>query len=369
MSTLPLNNIVSVIVQVSPTAAVRLGFNLGLIIGKSTIISATDRIEIYTGTDDMLEAGFTSEMPEYKAAQLYFSQNPKPTQVAIGRWDGTGSETALQAVQACRTANTNWYACTVCEAAKADILDIAPYIETATPDSVFGYTTADPDVPINTAGNVMATLKTANYRRTFGQYSTHPDAIAGILGYAMGANTGLANSSYALAYKQEVGVTPEVLTNSQTLTIKGLNGNIYVNRGNTYNLFEQGVMADGTHFDEVINLDMLKNDIQLAVMDSLTSVPKIPQTEGGVTLLVLAITGPCDKAVNRCFIAPGVWNAPPVLSLNTGDMLSKGYLILSETIDSQSQADRSNRIAPSIYVPIKLAGAIEHVMIQVQVNR
>jgi len=369
MSTLPLNDVVEVIVQVSPTAAVRPGFNLGLIIGTSAIISAEDRIEIYTGTEDMIEAGFTSEMPEYAAAQLYFSQNPKPTQVAIGRWDNTGSETALQAVQACRVKNTNWYACMVCGVVKADILAIAPYIEAATPDSMFAYTTADADVLSNTAGNVMETLKAVKYRRTFGQYSTYPNAISAILGYAMGANTGLTNSAYSLAYKQEVGVTPEVLTNTQALAIKGLNGNIYVNRGNTYNLFEQGVMADGTHFDEVINLDMLKNDIQLAVMDSLTSVPKIPQTEGGVTLLVLAITEPCDKAVNRGFIAPGIWNAPPIQSLNTGDMLSKGYLILSETIDSQSQADRSNRIAPPIYVPIKLAGAIEHVMIQVQVNR
>jgi len=369
MSTLPLSDIVRVIVQVSPTAAVRSGFNLGLIIGTSAVISASDRIEIYTGTDDMLEAGFTSEMPEYMAAQLYFSQNPTPTRVAIGRWDNTGAETALQAVQACRAVNYNWYACTVCGVVKADILLIAPYIETATPVSVFGYTTADADVPVNTAGNVMATLKTAKYRRTFGQYSTHDDAIAAILGYAMGANTGLANSAYTLAYKQEVGVTPEDLDETKITAIKGLNGNVYINRGNTYNLFEQGVMSDGTHFDEVINLDMLSNNIQLAVMDSLVSVPKIPQTEGGVTLLVLAITGPCEKAVSMDFIAPGVWNAPPILSLNTRDMLSKGYLILSETIDSQSQSDRSSRIAPPIYVPIKLAGAIEHVVIQVQVNR
>ena len=185
----------------------------------------------------------------------------------------------------------------------------------------------------------------------------------------MGANTGVANSAYTLAYKTEVGVSTEDLTLTQVATIKGQNGNVYISRGNTYNLFEQGIMADGTPFDEVINLDMLSNDIQLACMDLLTSVRKVPQTEDGVTMLIDAITGPCVDARNRGFIAPGVWKAEPILTLNTGDALSQGFSVLSESIASQSASDRSARISPPIYVPIKLAGAIEHVNITVKVNR
>lgn len=368
MLTLPISDIVQVSVVLSPVAAVRSGFNLGLIIGTGTVISAVDRVKLYSGTDSMITDGFTADMDEYKAAQLYFSQFPAPTRVAIGRWDNTGEETALEAVQACRAANTEWYACTLCGAVKADIEAIAAYIETAKPSSVFGYTTADVDVPVNTAGNIMETLKAASYRRTFGQYSTGADSIAAIIGYAMGANTGVANSAYTLAYKKEVGVTPEALTETEVTTIKGINGNIYINRGTSYNLFEQGVMADGSHFDDVINLDMLVNDVQLSVMDLLAGVSKVPQTEGGVTLIVSAITGPCNDALNRGFIAPGVWNAAPILTLGTGDTLSKGYLILSETIDGQSESDRSLRIAPPIYICCKLAGAIEHVVISIQVN-
>lgn len=369
MSTLPLSDIVNINVVLSPVATIRSGFNLGLIVGPSTHITASDRIKIYTGTDGMIADGFTASEAEYKAATLYFSQNPKPTKVAIGRWDKTGSETALQAVTACRVKNTDWYACYLCGAVKADILAIAPYIEAVEPGSAFFYTTADADVLAGTAGNVMLTLQTAGYKRTIGQYSTFPDASASIMGYAMGANTGLANTAYTLAYKQEPGVTPEALTENQITLIKGQGGNIYVNRGNTYNLFEQGIMANGMHFDELINLDMLKNDIQIAVMDLLTGISKVPQNEGGITLLVSAITGPCNKARDRGFLSPGVWNAPSILNLNTGDTLSQGYLILSETIDSQSEQDRSSRIAPPVYVCLKLAGAIEYVTIQINVNR
>lgn len=51
------------------------------------------------------------------------------------------------------------------------------------------------------------------------------------------------------------------------------------------------------------------------------------------------------------------------------DTLPGGYLIQSEPIDSQSQADRDARKAPPIYVSLKLAGAIHHVTISVDVNR
>lgn len=369
MPTLPLSDIVNISVVVSPVATVRNGFNLGLILGTSTAISASDRVKIYTSTSGMVDDGFTSSTPEYKAATLYFAQNPRPTKVAIGRWDTTGLETALEAVTACRVKNTDWYACYLCGAVKADILAIAPYIEAVEPSSVFFYTTADADVLAGTAGNVILALQALEYKRSLGQYSTSPDAAVSIMGYAMGANTGLANTAYTLAYKKEVGVVPEVLTENQVMLIKGQNGNIYINRGNTYNLFEQGIMANGMHFDEIINLDMLVNDIKLAVMDLLTAVSKVPQNEGGVTLLVSAITGPCNSARDRGFLSPGVWNAPSILNLNTGDSLSQGYLILTATIDSQSASDRSSRIAPPIYVCVKLAGAIEFVSIQINVNR
>ena len=69
------------------------------------------------------------------------------------------------------------------------------------------------------------------------------------------------------------------------------------------------------------------------------------------------------------FIAPGQWNGSACLTLKTGDYLQQGYVVLSEAIDDQDQADRDARKAPPIYVCTKLAGAIESVIIQVNVNR
>lgn len=371
LTTQSVSNIVDVTVQVSPIATAPTILNLGLIVGPSTHISDTTRVKLYNSTTDMTADGWTGTEPEFLAAQDYFDQSPPPKQVAIGRQDLTASpaETPLQAVTACRQANSQWYAVYVCDAAKADIEAIAPYIESVTPISAFFYDTQDSDVLNGVAGNVMETLQAAQYQRSIGQYSTTPYAGAALMGIAMGLTTGNANSAYTLAYKSENGITVEPLTPTQVSTILGYNGNIFVNYGNTYNLLVQGTCADGTHFDELVNLDILTTNIQTAVMKVLTSSTKVPQTDAGVSLLTNAITSPCNDALTSGVLAPGVWTGPDILSLSTGDTLTTGYAILADSVSNQSASDIAARKSPPIYVAVKLAGAIEHVVIGVIVNQ
>lgn len=368
MPTLPLSDIVNVSVSVGPVSSIRNNFNIALIVGKSAIIDTTARVKIYSKIGDLTADGWQGTEPEYLAAQIYFSQSPKPSKVAIGRWDGT-NETAVQAVTACRQANSDWYSCMVCDATKSDIIAVAAYIDSATPASSYFYTTADSDVLAGTAGNVLETLKSNKTHRSLGQYSTEEHAVTAIMGYAMGANTQTANSVYTLAYKPEVGITPENLIEDKVNLIKNYNGNVYVNRGSVYNVFENGVMADGSYFDEILNLDILTNNIQSAVMDALTTLPKVAQTDDGMGNLLNAITAPLEKARSTGFIAPGVWNTAGILTVKNGDVLSRGYEILSDTIADQSQTDRENRISPPIYILVKLAGAIQNVVINLYVNR
>jgi len=388
VSNLKLDDIVKVIINLSPKAAVRKGFNVALIIGDSNVIPLEKRVVLFSGLEEIAEAGFTEDMPEYQAAQLYFSSDKKPSRLAVGRRykaveqiedteeineveEGNETETIVQALQACRAKNTDWYAVSYCGATKQEILDIAAYIETAYPSSVQFFTTSDVDTIEAEEGNVFEILKQKSYRRSIGQYSQTPYAAVAIMGYAMGANTATINSAYTLKFKTEVGVIPDDLTNQQVANLVKNNGNYYVSRGSddTYNMFENGVMSDGTWFDEILNLDMLANNMQMSIMDLLKSRPKIPQTEAGVLSIKLAIKSDLDKAVRIGFIAPGVWNGPDILELSQGDTMPEGYMILSEPISEQSQADRDARIAPPIYTPLKLAGAVHSVVLQIDVNR
>jgi hypothetical protein len=367
MTTLPLSPIANVEYTISPTSAPRRGFNLGLITGTSPVISTVTRLKIYTSVADMVADGFNSSMPEYIAAQFYFSSPGKPTQVAIGR-QATG-ETALQAIQACRTKNSEWYTVYSTSAATNDQNGIAAWAEAAIPESLYILQSADSAVLNNTNGNLFATLETAEYSRTMGFYSTVPHAVASIMGYAMGQTSDATRSAYTLAYKQMPGVTPEDLTTQQVINIQTNNGNVYINRANFYDGFERGTMFNGGWFDEIIYLDKLVNEMRLNVADLLFQVSKVPQTEEGVNQLMAVIERACQKFVRLGFIAPGIWNGQNILALTQGDTLSAGYLVQSDPIDEQSPADRDARKSPNIYVAAKLAGAIQSVFIRIQANR
>jgi len=370
MSTLPLSEIVDVNVSISPISAPRRTFGLGLIIGNSTHIDLVTRVKVYSDLTEMIEDGFTGLDKEFLAASVYFQQSPRPNGIAIGRWDTVGLETIDDALKACRSANTDWYGCFVCSTAKSDILLAASTIEAFETTSCLFFTTKDADVPLGTAGNVFLSLKGTSTSRTLGQYSTKSDyAAAAIMGFAMASNSGLANSSYTLAYKKEVGIEPEMITAQQLKNILDAKGNVYVNQGSYYNVFRQGTMSNGSHFDELVGLDTFVNSVQTSVMNLLTSTLKIPQTDDGVVSITNAIVSSCDNAVSTGFVAPGIWTGPQILNLKTGDALSSGYLIQAESIASQSQADRDARISPPIYICLKLAGAIEFVVIAITINR
>lgn len=368
MAVLPLNDVVNVIINLSPRSAVRNGFNLSMLLCDSNVLSVDDRVSVFSSLDSMTDKGFTSAMPEYKAAQIYFAQSSKPGKVAIGFWDSE-NESLAEAIAACRIENREWYGVvplgsvqggTFAPTAMSDIIAAAAYIEAATPSAVM-FATVD--------NATMITLKGMAYRRTLGVVSTNNNIAVAILGWAMGANTGLARSAYTLKFKRLVGVPVDPLSEAQVSDAKAVFGNVYINRGATYDWFEEGTMADGTWFDEMINLDMLANNVQLSVCDLLGKTNKVPQTEGGMLEIINAFTPDLEKAVRTGFAAPGIWTAPGLLTLETGDAIEKGYLVMSESIDEQVPAERESRMAPPIYIMLKLAGAIHFVVIQVNVNR
>lgn len=368
MASLPLNAIADVVYNLPATGGTRRGFNLGLIIGDSAVIDTYTRVKVYTSLQEMIDDGFTNVDPEYLAAQVYFAADGRPSQVAIGR-QGSG-ETALAAVQACREANSDWYMVYVPGASNADHEDIADYIEALTDlYSVYCLQSDDANILTDAPGNLFATLAGGNYRRTIGMWTAEPHAIASIMGFAMSNTRDAAGSAYTLKFKQLPTIDVSVLTSAEVANVEGNNGNVYINRGIQYDGFENGSMFSGDWFDEIIGLDKLVNDVQISVANLLYQTPKVPQTEDGMAQIRAVVSAACDRSVSRGFLAAGEWTGLPVLTLNTGDFLPDGFLVVSDAIADQSQQDREARIAPNIYVAAKLAGAIQSVFIQINVNR
>jgi hypothetical protein len=327
----------------------------------------------------MLSDGFVLTDPEYIAASIYFSQSPSPDILWVGRQDLVAAETCVQALEACRVKNFDWYMAVCLNAAYADNIACAAYIESATPSSLYGFTTGDANclTGVGSPDDIFTYLKSLNYSRSIGQYATtqsaaYPNniyAICAIMGYAMGQNSGLANSAFTLKFKREIGISTEPITSNQINILEGNYGNVYLSYGNYYSIFEQGKMTDGTFFDEKINLDMLVNNMQLTVMDLLYQNPKVPQTDAGVTQLIHACSQACDEAVRIGFLGAGTWTGPNVLNLKTDDPLPNGYLVQAEAISTQAQAKREARESVPLYVAIKESSAVHSVLIGVYVNR
>lgn len=278
------------------------------------------------------------------------------------------AEPVATALEDARSKNAEWYSFThLTNRSYEDLKNMADFAESAQPVSMGFIWSADPEI-LTEDENTFQSLKAASYRHSNATW--HPDykAAVGAMGYAMGQMRKTANSSFTLALKTFPSVTPSNLNSMSVDKVEGYNANVYINRGG-YNMYEKGTQLSGDYTDEIIQLDNLVSEVSTAVANLLTSRPKIPQTEAGMTTIKDVIGSILVTYTTQGLIAPGVWNGPSILELQPGQFLSNGFLVLSEPISTQPVADRNARKAPPIYVIIKLAGAIHSVIVEVDVDR
>lgn len=379
---LPLNRITNVTVTLSARAAQGRNFGSMLILGDSTVIPIAERIRAYSSPDDIGD-DFGVDSEEYKAAVIWFSQQPQPTLVYVGRWVKTLEtgeagevETLLEAVNALMDYNV-WYGLhlAVPEADYPDdatIITVSAAIEASTVSRIFGITTdAATILDAATTTDLASKLKAAKYSRTFIQYSTS-SRYAALSAFARAFTVDFtgSNTTITLKFKQEPGITYETLGTSQANNLEAKNCNVYVYYENDTAILEQGVMSNGDFFDERHGLDWLQNAVQTADFNTLyTSTTKIPQTDAGTTTRIANIELVLDKAVQNGLFAPGKWTGGPMGQLNTGDMLTKGYYTWAENVDDQLQVDREARKGVPIQVAGKLAGAVHYGSVAITVVR
>ncbi len=94
-NTLPVNRIVNVSVSLTPAGAQSQSLADLLILGTSSVLDPVERYRTY-GSLAAVATDFGTSVPEYLAAQVWFGQNPSPTQVLIGRWVNANSTGGLR---------------------------------------------------------------------------------------------------------------------------------------------------------------------------------------------------------------------------------------------------------------------------------
>ena len=365
-----LSNIVDVSVQVSAVSAITSDFNLGMLIGDS-VQALKGQVKIYshdTYQSQMVTDGFTTSSDEYKAAQVYFSQNPKSSRLAIGIADT--SKGAAENFTALRAANDKFYSFGfIDQPTDADISLVAAAVEATSIPTVFYYSSSDVECITASSSNIMKSLRDANYIRSIGFYSSDTDIVPAIVGLVSAMNSMQNNSAYTIAYKNLVGIDSEDLSDAQLSVLKGYNGNAFCNFGSNYKFIYPGISAAGYHVDELYTIDLAKFLIQNQVLVGLTGQRKVPQTESGVTSLVSMISSACNVLRNIGVIDSGIWGGGTVGDLNNGEAIQDGYYIYAGTVADMSAADKAARKSPDIQVALHSSGAIEHVIIHVFIDR
>ncbi len=379
---LPLNRVTNVTVTLSARAAQGRNFGSMLILGNSTVIPITERLRLYSDPADIGD-DFGVDSEEYKAAVVWFSQSPRPTQLYVGRWidsltsaESSPTETLLQAVNALLDYNS-WYGLHLAVPVAdypddADLISVSSAIESATVSRILAITSSEADILSSAVETDLATkLKAAKYSRTYIQYSsTSPYAALSAFGRAFTVNFTGSNTTITLKFKQLPGITYETIGTSQANALEAKNCNVYVYYENDTAILEQGVMCNGDFFDERHGLDWLQNAVQTADYNTLyTSTTKIPQTDAGTTTRIANIEKVLDVADKSGLFAPGIWTGGPMGQLGTGDTLTKGYYTWADTVDNQLQTDREARKGVPIQVAAKLAGAVHYGDVAITVVR
>ena len=175
-----------------------------------------------------------------------------------------------------------------------------------------------------------------------------------------------ASSTTALAALQNAGFTAQ--DDVYKATIQDLNGNVYVTRGYTHHVFEKGTMASGIRFDDQLYLDLIADELQNEAVNMIAgSETKLPQTDDTTTQFMNRFSAILMRFAQRQILATGVWRGNAVGPLETGDILENGFAMWADSYDTQSDADRAARKAMPINVALNMAGAVESIVISVNV--
>lgn len=92
---LSMDRVVKGTINLSPKAAGRRNFGALLIVGASDVIDQSERLRPYTGISGVA-SDFGLTAPEYLAAELFFSQTPRPSILYIGRWIKNAAPASLR---------------------------------------------------------------------------------------------------------------------------------------------------------------------------------------------------------------------------------------------------------------------------------
>ena len=186
----------------------------------------------------------------------------------------------------------------------------------------------------------------------------------------LGTNLEGSNTAITMQFKNLAGITAdETITSTILASCVAAGVDTYIDVAGVSMAYSAGA---NKFADQVYNQIWLINSLQVALFNALVGVSyKIPLTEDGMNLLKAALKQVLAQGVANGYLAPGTWTSPTTFG-NLSDFISNilqyGYYIYSLPVSKQSTANRNARIAPTIQIACKEAGAVHSANILVYIN-
>jgi hypothetical protein len=369
MSTLPITTVVSVSVE-SPESGLAIPqVNNLCILSKEVPISSVPSPGYFVyqnSTDVGSDWGTMSET--YNQAVAVFGQRPNilsgQGELIVYPLGSTSTLTqGIQNVEALIFAGA--YVWAGYSPSKTEIL--AGAATAASVNKMLGIPSDDP-TQLSGSG-LFATLSneglTAPIMLLYGQVGTDVSArisMAAFMSKGMSTDFNGNSTTSTMNLKDLAGIVGDgtITPTIQSLCLN-LGVNIYPNIQNIAKVLSYGGPKN-FFFDTIYNLEWFANAIQVAIFNALaTTNGKIPQTEQGMAVLRAAATQVCRQAVTNGFLAPGTWNGeipfgdPATFDKN---IAQNGFYVFTNPIATQFQSVRAERIAPTMQIAGKEAGAV-----------
>ena len=312
-----------------------------------------------SSANDLLDYGYTESDSAFKAVMTAFAQNPGPTELYVTAretviTEGEDEETIetpeaiTETLNRAITATGSWYGFALAEIYSAiDHQDAAIWAEANT--KLYGFTWTGEECPISVTP----------YDHTFALWAgdgTTADTTAVFGAIALMAKCfGYDPGSETWGLKTLAGVDPIDVSTNRRAQLEAIPSNYYTQVANKA-IIRKGKVGSGECIDIIRFKDWLVNEIQVREYSYLTSVPKVPFNDDGITGVQNVLEG-ILQAAQRTGGIDDDWfdddgNAHP------------GYTVTVPLAANISKADRKDRKLRNVIFTARLAGAIHMIRIR-----
>ena len=369
---LSINTIARVIVNTVRASASPTSFDTGLLMVLDSNYTDSRRLQAYNSAAEAaagLEAlGFATTSEPYKAAIKYFAASPAPSRLLVSCFPS--NEDIRDSLDAVLDRTAAFYGVMLTGTlTAANWLAFARHVESL-PVPLMLFVPVTGTVSSATAAEgILDKLHETGIKRALPFYCAAASDCAAVMGTAMGLELSHKGSAFALCYKTIQGVQPSDLSQTEVDALKALGCNVYVARGYTHLLLENGSVSSGGRYDEILYVDRIAEDLQNAAVTLLAENPdKLPQTDDSTEQFMNRFSSILMGYADRGILASSLWRGSDIGPVRSGEILENGFALWADSYDDQSDADRAAHKAVPVQVALTLAGSIESIVITFNVQ-